>query len=456
MGGSSTSLSVRDDAPTDVPVYPVLRLELRQDCDQWVAVLNGEVVGRCGNEEGKGSARALLVKAATLVAARRPGGAIRARLGAGFDPAEVAGVVTADGRLIVQDDVAAPVRRRGPRRVLLLGAVAVATAAVTATGVVVHSAHPFAGSPRVAIATPPPAVQLPVLAPVGWSSVAAWSLPLPSQSAAASVSTDGQLVFAPSAAGDVVVGVDAGSGVRRWSAPVGGPLVGGPVVARPGAGSPVVVVWTRDHLVTLEPATGAELGSWELDTSLARVAVVGGGVVASGQGQHAQVFDGSHLVSRVVPAGGSVVGVHGGAMVVAGNGDAWLVTSASVAGDGAALSAPAGTAWAGPVGVVGDDLVCAFGSPDSSGVLLRAFEIGTWKPLWTTAALSGGEGISSGTTGASPSLVVAPDDSWGIVARTVIDFRTGATYALPSDWATSAVGRTLGFGATNGRVVSVT
>ncbi|MEO7061269.1 MAG: hypothetical protein ABI083_16230, partial [Lapillicoccus sp.] len=99
-----------------------------------MAVLNGELVGRCGDEEGQGVARALLVDAAALVASQRPGGAIRARLGAGFEPDE-AGVVTAGARLIVQEDVAAPATRRGPRSVLFLGVVAVVTAAVTAAGV---------------------------------------------------------------------------------------------------------------------------------------------------------------------------------------------------------------------------------------------------------------------------------------------------------------------------------
>lgn len=94
----------------EVPVFPVLRLELGVDSDQRVAMLNGKQVGR-GSEE---AARSALLGAAAEVAGGRPNGAIRAVLGLGFEPAEV-GVVRAEGSLLVMADedraAAAPGRR---------------------------------------------------------------------------------------------------------------------------------------------------------------------------------------------------------------------------------------------------------------------------------------------------------------------------------------------------------
>lgn len=436
----------------EVPVFPVLRLELWVDSDQRVAMLNGKLVGR-GSEE---AARSALLGAAAEVAGGRPNGAIRAVLGLGFEPAEV-GVVRADGSLSVVADedpaAAAPGRRR---KLLLLAAAVVVAAGCGGVGAVAVAVHPWtraAAAVPVAASVTPAAVQLPVMAPVGWSAVATWSSPLPAGASTIGVVAAQGSVFTASADGNAVVALDAGTGGVRWSTAADGALTGGPALVRTAAGASQLLAWTGDEVLALDPVSGAKLSTWSLDSDLAQVAAVAGGIVVSGQGQHVRVPDGSALVTRVVPAGGVVAGVTtSGSLVVTGADTAWLVDSAVVAGEGATLSAPNGLTWAGAVGMAGDTLVGAFTSSTSSDVVLRGFDIGTWAPLWTTAGVPGGQFIGNGST----PLMTSPQGRWGIYGSTAIDLRSGTIHALPSDWATAAVGDTLALGSTGGQVVSVT
>jgi len=430
-----------------VPVYPLLRLEVRGGEAEVEGMVDGVAVAT-----GDGSSvRSAVVAVAAEAAGRRPCGAVRVRL-AGFGLGE-AGVVTASGELL-SASLTAPVRSR--RRLLLLLLAAALVVVMAAGGLLVVSRSgsvwwPSRQTRAVRVAPGPSPTQLPVVAPQGWSAVARWSLPLSAaSSSSASAAAWGSLVFAPGGDGASVVAVDAGSGRRVWSASVaksvvGGSLAGGPVVL-PMAGHPVVAAWTSDRFFVWEPATGAVVGAWPLPADTSAVSAAGSSAVVLGQGQHVEVFDGRALVSRVLPAGAAPVGgTADGVLIAAGDGHAWLVRSDRVAGPGTQLLAPAGVGWVQPVGLAGGVLVVAYSAAPES-VVLRGFATSTWAPAWTSVPVPA---TRYATGGAGSSLLwAAPDGSWGIYGSTLLDLATGAARSLPADWSTSAIGASRAFGTT--------
>lgn len=429
-----------------MPVYPVVRLELRgDDGETRSGFLNGELVATGSVDDVRRS----VLDAASSAAARRPGGAIRARL-TGFGDSEW-GVVTANSGLLAAP-AAAPQKKTSLRRLMIV-ALVVLLAGGAGVGLVFAgrwAAHFRGSGPAPQVVYTPAPVQLPVVGPSGWSSVARWSITASTSSSASTVATTGDSVFTVGEDGSSVVAVAATSGVRRWSTPAGAAIVGGPVLVGPAT----LVIWTADQVLALAATSGSSQGSWPLSQDRSQVAPLGAGLVATELGQHAQVFAaGAGVQDRVVPAGSQPVGVTGRAELVAvGAGRAWLVASPSVAGNGDALAAPGGTQYVGPVGLVGDRVVVAFSGAASSSVVLRAFEVGTWSVLWTTAPVAGGRYLGPGTP--SP-LMSSPDGSWGTYGSALVDLRSGQTTPLPSDWTSTAVGRDVGFGVTSGSVLAV-
>jgi len=429
-----------------VPVYPVVRLELRVGDAGATALLNGEEVG----SGDPAAVRKALLSAAAAVAAHRPAGAIRARL-VGMGDAE-SGVVSADGQLL---PFTPPAPRRSLRKTLLVTGVAllVVAALLGLVQTARWAKHLTTPQPTPeAVYTPPP-VQLPVLGPEGWSSVARWSVALPPSSSSSSVVAVAGLVYVVAEDGSSVVAVDASTGVRRWVLTVQDPIAGGPVMI-PRSPAPVIAVWTSKALLTIDAASGTSIGDWPLGVDLTQVTALGAGVVATGQGQHAQVLAQEGLLDRVVPASAVPVGVTSdGSLVAAGAGRAWIVQSASVAGDGVALDAPPGMHWVGAVGVARGQLVGAFSDTTTSSVVLRAFTLVSWAPTWTTAPVPGGHYVGPGT--GSP-LMTSPDGTWGTYGSTLLDLETGNSTPLPADWTSTALGQHVGFGVTGGAVLSVT
>jgi len=377
-----------------VPVYPVLRLELDARAGEVSGMVNGSLVAR----GAEATVREGVLEEAARQAALRPARAIRVRL-TGFGDQESA-VVTARGELVV------PPRRRRRQSPRVKFVAVLAVVAVAVSGAV-----------------------------AGLWYVASWAKARQAASAPA-----------PAA--------PAGSGLEQWKTEVGGGLTGGGVSGGPVVlGQGRVVVWTTDRLVAISGETGALQDSWALDSELSQVAAVGGGVVVTGQGQHARVLGATGgLEDRVIPAGALPVGVLGGRLAAAGSCRAWLIDSATVAGEGTVLEAPAGTTWAGVVGVVDDQLVAAFTPDDASTMVLRAFTVGSWHATWSTPAVPAGPLVSPGS---SPPLTVSPDGTWGVYGSTVVDLVSGGTHALPPDWTTTAVGQALAFGVSSGRVLAV-
>ncbi len=432
-----------------VPVYPVVRLEMVEHGPEVVGRMDDTVVAEGSRE----SVQAALVGRAATAAEARPGGAIRARL-AGFELGEV-GVVTAAGALLPMDDARPSARPRRRFWVLLLVVAVVVGAAAGGLVTVGLRSRSVAPPPSSTATLPGPSpTQMPVLPPAGWASVAQWSLPLSSSSSSASVAVLGGQAFMPGADGSSLVGVEAATGRRDWSAAVGAPLAGGPVIVGRGNDA-VVAAWTTDHVTAWSPTTGVKVGEWSLPEGATQVTVAGAGLIVTGQGQHAFVFTGRSLEPRVVPAGSTVVGVTSAeGLVTAGAGRVWLVTSSTVAGEGTAVSGPDGLPWAGVVGIAGDEVLVGYGASAGSAAVIRAFSLDGWSPRWTTTPVATAQYAGSGTVGAP--LRVSPSATWGIFGSTLLDLHTGQTRALPADWSTSVVGESLAFGTTNGGVGSVT
>lgn len=428
-----------------VPVYPVVRLEMVEHGPDVVGRMDDTLVAEGSRE----SVQAALVGRAATAAEARPGGVIRARL-AGFELGEV-GVVTAAGALLPMAD-ARPSARPRRRFWVLLVVVAVVVGAAGGGLVTVGLRSRSVAPPPTSTATlsGPSPTQMPVLPPAGWASVARWSLPL--SSSAASVTVLGGQAFMLGVDGSSVIAVQAATGGRDWSVAVGAQLTGGPVIVGRDRDA-VVAAWTTDHLTAWSPTTGAEVGEWSLPQGATQVAAAGAGLVLSGQGQHVFVFTGRVLEPRVVPAASTVVGVTStGGLVTAAAGRVWLVTSSTVAGEGTAVSGPAGLPWAGVVGIAGDEVLVGYGVAAGSAAVIRAFSLDGWVPRWTTPAVPAAQYVGSGTA----PLKVSPSATWGIFGSTLLDLHTGQTRALPADWSTSVVGESLAFGTTNGGVGSVT
>lgn len=435
--------------PSRVPVYPVVRLEVRQ-CgeDQWEALANGEEVLAGGRDE---VLRAALAQAAQ-VADERPCGAVRVRL-EGFDFGE-SGIVTSAGALVA--DSAGP-PAKSSRRFWVVVAAVVTVLAVAVSGlvwVVRSSSVGWSSSPTVSPTPSATPTQLPVLQPPGWSPVAAWSLPVGASSSTAQVATGEGLVFAPAAEGGVVA-VDAVTGLQKWARSLGSvmsgsSLTGGPVMSTVD-GSSVVVAWTVDRVAAWEPATGKEVGEWSLPSDVAGVMADRSGVVVLTQRRHADVVTTRGLVGRVLPADAAVVGALADASIaVVGNGSAWTVTSETVAGVGVSLKGPKGLVWAGPVGSTSQVVVVAYSSPtDGASVVLRGFSPVTWEPLWDSKPAPAAQG--SAVTGGAP-LRVSPDGEWGVFGSTIVNLENGALSALPADWSTTSITDDSVFGVTGQRV----
>ncbi|MDQ2851587.1 MAG: hypothetical protein M3Y49_12805 [Actinomycetota bacterium] len=302
--------------------------------------------------------------------------------------------------------------------------------------------------------------QLPVVGPAGSSSQAAWSVPLGTATGStATVGIDGQRVYAADAGHQSVAAFQASTGRAAWSGKVDGPVVAGPMLASID-GSTRVVAATNDHVYAWVPTTGAESGSWATGLPGAggvRLTVTG--PVVGMDANHVRIVVGGQLVTRVVPADATPIAPgSAGSLIVAGApGQVWSVGSAQVAGSPIVLAAPAGTVFSAVVGSSSTRLVAAFTKSASGGsaqVLLRAFTVGTWAPLWTTGAIPSSQAALTGS-GASP-LVVSPDGSWGIYGSTTVAMSTGKTAGLPTDWQTSCVGPDLAFGVSGGKVLAAT
>lgn len=425
-----------------VPVYPVVRLELRDAGDEFVGLADGEQVGS-GPDEGP--VRDALIAHAASVAARRPGAVPAVRAVGVWGEGRYDLIVTGDGEVLDASSVARPAAVAGGRRGRGKWLPLALTAAVVVPGLSVgifaasdpSPTRVVAASSSVSSSTTPTAVptQLPVQAPAGWSSVASWSAPTADLSAGLRPVVGGSVVVVPTGDGSTVSGVDGLTGAVRWSARAGEPVVAGVESSRID-GRPVVVASTSSALFAWDAQTGRQVGKWKVPAGASGVLATPTGLVVVGPGQHVQVATGKGLVPRVLPAGATVVGVSGANVLAVSDGRLWTVASDRVAGAPKALpAAPKGQAWRGVVGRTATGFVVAYGAADASTVGLRGLDF-SGKQRWASQQIPSS---AAGSSQSSP-LWIAPTGAFGVYGTSLVDIRTGATRGLPADWSTSGVG----------------
>lgn len=456
--------------PATVPLYPVLRAEIRL-CDDgtgFVGLVDDRVVGEDGGAIDP--VRLAIIEAAAAIASRRLGRskAIRVR-GVAPDGQVFRLVVTAEGDVYdvtEEADNASPVSgkkrqlstpdaashgRRAPHPLLIIIlAIPIGVIVVLVTSVLPHHS-------TTTMATPPGPTQLPVIAPAGYAPVARWSTPVGSSSNSAGLAADADRVFV--AAGNAVSTFSSATGVRQWSTDLGALLSTGPTLTRI-AGTSAVVAATSTQLVALDPATGAKLGGWNLDSAIGtRVQITATGPVVTGQTNLAQIVVDGQLVTRALPAGALPVGPGpGGSMIAVTHDRVFASTSAAVSGAGTPITAPAGDVAV--AGWTGARLILAFtvastATDTDGGVSLVGFSVpstpdGVWRRVWATSTIP-----ASTSSGTGLPLATGPSGLWGIYGSTVVDLSTGATVSLGETWSTTtAIGDGLAFGTGDGSVLS--
>lgn len=420
-----------------VPVYPVVRLELRDVGDEFVGLADGEPVG-AGPDEGP--VRDALITHAATVASRRPGAVPAVRAVGMWGDARYELIVTSDGEVVEMPTTAALSSGRRRRKWLPLALSAGVVVPGLCIGIVaasspdpvrqVASSSPVSSTTATAVPT-----QLPVQAPTGWSAVASWSAPIADLSSGLRPAVAGSTVVVPTGDGSNVAGVDGSTGATRWTARTGEPITMGIASSRVD-GRAAVVAATSSTAFAWDPQTGRQLGKWKVPAGAEGVLATPTGVVIVGPGQHVQVATGKGLAARVLPAGAGVVGVSGDSVLAAGDGRLWTVTSDRVAGTPKVLpAAPKGQVWRGVVGQTSTGFVVAYGPADSATVGLHFIDF-SGKPRWASSQVS--ESASAAQQG--PALWLAPAEKWGVYGTYLVNASTGATRALPADWSTSGVG----------------
>lgn len=446
-------MSDASPSPERVPPFPVVRVETREEANgTWTARVDGRTVSEGTDEE---TARATVIEHAAERAAQRPQKAIRVvASGFGVETSEL--VVTAEADVL---GTAAP-RGRRSRRALLVGG-AVAGLMLTSGGALVAVAMTQQRRTDAPVVMAPPPAQLPVLPPAGFSAVASWAVPVQPASlgASAAVTTFGGSVFVVASDGSSVLALDAGSGIKRWQStfPSTGPaqttdrITGGPVIVSSGHRQ-VVMAWSASHVVAMDPATGSQVGVWQVMSGTSQTVAFPSGVVTGGTDTRVQVFTPSGVVDRVVPAGTSVVGLteDGQGIVTVGSGRVWTVKSSTVAGDGTSLPAPSkGVTLRGGIGVIGSTLLTDWTVTGRQGAWVQATDLTGKRVAWRLQLASDPMATltAGGALRVSSQQVQAAGRYW--IAGSLLVDAQGKAHTLPAGWTTTALNATRAFGTTS-------
>lgn len=438
-----------------VPLYPVLRARVSESNSGRFEGFLDDVLVADGEEFD--SVRSEVMSTVAERAGRRQG-AVRAIrvIATDAEGDEWPLVVTADGEVLESGEGEGQGEGRAFRWwwvALPVGVVILVTALAVVTVLARTAPAPArtAASSSAKTAPRPTPTQLPVPAPPGWSDVATWSAGAGEGSGEeASVAVAAGRVFV--ASGDAVTAHSATTGVEVWSGETDGPMTAGPA-ATTIDGRRAVVAGTSSSLYAWSPTTGKQVGRWDLGDG-EEVMLTPTGPVVTGPERHARIVVDGHLVERVLPASATVVGPSdAGSLIVAGApGRVWSVGDDRVAGSPVALEGPKGSTFVRVAGWTGSAIVAAFApkakGADASKVVLRAFDATASKPLWTSKAVpdSGDEELMS----------VASGGKWGTYGARLVDLRTGKVRALPEQWRTTTLGKSVGFGVVGNRVLSVT
>jgi hypothetical protein len=460
-----------------VPLYPVVRVEIRDDAAGGYSGLVDDRPVEAG--PGWEDVRAAVVAAAARVAGQRLGQlkAVRVR-GVAPDGGVWWMVVRADGRVeditgsvtvgppvpgrrggavVTPDGGRARVlaRRRGP-------VTAVVTVLVLVALVVVVGAWSLSGHETTQRAAGPPLPgrrQVPVAVPAGYDPVATWAVRVGAAGMTAGVlAADTENVYTVGAAGDWLTAYAAGNGVRRWSAALDGQLTAGPSLTVIGD-QPVVAVATTNTLYAFRADSGVSVGRWGLDPGEAVRFTATGPVAITPETNVARVIAGGELTARVMPAGGLPVAPGpGGSLISVTHGRVYWSVSDALAGPGRPLETPPSGRGVMVAGWTGDRLILAYppSGAGKTGVRLVAYRAplvreGAWRREWTTRLVRAAP--DPGMGGQLP-LVTGPAGQWGVYNEVSVRLGDGGVTALGVAWSTVTVGDGVAFGAGPGRILS--
>lgn len=459
--------------PSSVPLYPLLRAEIREsENGEFIGLVDDAVVASDVDLE---PVRQAVIAAAAKVAGKRVGAlrAIRVR-GTGVDGSVFHLVVTATGEvheatsrglLGTKPTSGAPPAGQGQKKIrgagcLFIGLLVLVPLLTLGPVVAMLVARGMGGDTDAAPPKPHSPTQLPVVAPAPYSDVADWSVDLGTSSFAASgdtVDADADRVYVTENGGRDVAAYDAASGVPAWEfTDLDGAVNTGPALTTV-EGDQVLAVASSTQLVLLDPETGSEVGEWELPDSGLGVRITATGPVVLVDPTHAQIVVDGELSTRVIPATGQPVapGSGGSLVVVSAGGQLWAVTSDSIAGKPTALPRVRRYLLDGAAGWTGSRLVLAYRPRTVTGtdhVRLVSVDSSRGAQQWVTKPLPPLHTVTEGELG----LLAAPAGEWGIYGTKVVDLSNGEIVHLANDWTTTTISDDHAFGTGKGRPLVAT
>ncbi len=464
--------------PSSVPMYPMLRAEIRDtDNGEYVGLVDDEVVASDLDVE---PVRAAIVTTAARSAARRLGDvkAIRVQVRSGADVFQT--VVTAAGEVFDLTD--APAGTSSSSSTSKRGkSTKAAIATPDAEDAAKFRFHPillvilgfpilmiaffawilfFRGGETSAPPKAPEARQLPVVAPQGYAPVATWAVKTGTASGTTTggVAADERRVYAATGSSDHITAYAAVDGMKQWSVDLDGPLTAGPALTKVD-GETVLAAATSSKLVTLSPSTGRELGEWKLDqTAASQVRITVTGPVVIGRANTAQIIVDGDLKSRIMPAGALPVAPGpGGSLIAVTHDRVYASVSDKLSGEGRPIS-PGGPGTVSVAAWTGQRLVLAYAtaSTASTGAQLAGYAVpddmdGSWDRTWASTLTTSSS--TSGAFGVQLPLTTGPSGRWGVYGSTLVDLRNGKTIEL-GEWSTVSVGDDIAFGVGPTEVLS--
>lgn len=449
--------------PSAVPMYPMLRAELRVADGTYLGLVDDKVVLSSTDIE---RVRHAVITSAAEMAARRIGviQAIRV-IGTAPDGGVFRMVVTAEGNVYDTTDPAPTgsavsttdrnvhptpdleQTKKGRPHPILLVIIAFPLVMVSLLAFVLLHGN---GQSEEAATKLPGRRQIPVVVPEGYSPVAKWAVKVGGSAApgTSGVAADAARVYTV-AGSDRVTAYRAGNGAKEWSTDLGSPLTAGPAVVTVD-GSPAVVAATSSKVLVLDPDSGEEVGGGKFDPEIgSQVRMTATGPVVSGQSNLAQIIVDGRFVTRAMPAGAQPVGPGpGGSLIAVTRDRLYTSTSSAVAGAGRPISAEGDSMTV--AGWTGQMLVLAYStSGDQPGVALAGYAptdgMGTWAQTWVAPLPSATSGTVSTTTGQTMPLATGPSGWWGIYGSTAVDLTSGQTSDL-GEWSTASIGDKKAFG----------
>ena len=323
------------------------------------------------------------------------------------------------------------------RRALLVGGSAIGALALAGGGWALATAGDDERPPEPASSTPSRSVVLPngQNAPAGWLERAVWSVEDVADPKPQVDVRDGMFAVLTQPPGtgavEVVVAV-ARDGRRRWSKTleVGEIVTDGPFILNRD-GKLIVFVTTPKRLLGWELRTGVSFADHAFTTEDASV---GFGLLGAWIGTGGRRFYGltkKGLAPFDIPDKASCFGTIGDRMLVVDSGaQAWKLESGKPEPEPVKLQGPKDATPGGVVAVTDEVLILAWNT--WRNVALRAYDLKTLKPRWTTPSEPRWEACLG-------TARIAPDQTWATVGNRRVDLTSGKASVIAAKWTPVAI-----------------